>query len=48
MGANYRLEMYGNKDEKLKDFGEIGLKNKHAIDDLVKWNNLSVEILYNN
>jgi hypothetical protein len=48
MGANYRLEMYGNKDEKLKDFGEIGLKNKYAIDDLVKWNNLSVEILYNN
>ena len=46
IGANYRLEMYSDTNDKLKEFGEIGLKNSFAIDDLVKWNNLAVEILY--
>jgi hypothetical protein len=46
IGANYRLEMYSTSSKKLDNFNQLGLKNKLAIEDLEKWNNLSVDLLH--
>ena len=41
IGANYRRLLYTES----KDFEELQLSGRHTLDDLIKWHNLTVEVL---
>ena len=42
-GANYRRLKYTEKG----DFKELNLTGEHTLTDLIKWNNLTIEVLTN-
>jgi hypothetical protein len=47
IGAYYRRIMYTTKpDDTVGEYEDIGIKNKYANWDIIKWNNLLVDILY--
>jgi len=47
IGAYYRRLMYTKKkDGTIGEYEDIGLKNNYTLRDLQKWNNLTVEILF--
>lgn len=43
IGANYRRLLYTES----KEFKDLKLSGKHTLNDLIKWNNLTVEVLKN-
>jgi hypothetical protein len=46
LGANYRRLMYTGTEDKHGQYDDLGISNIFTYNDLIKWNNLTVEILY--
>lgn len=46
LGANYRRQMYTGTEENYGEYEDLKLKNVFAYNDLIKWNNMTVEILF--
>lgn len=45
IGANYRRVIYSNNEENA-NYEDLNIENKFAYNDLIKWNNLIVDILH--
>lgn len=46
IGANYRRLKYSKKSSNERKYSDLNISNKYTIMDLIKWNNLVVDVLY--